>query len=149
LVSGVQGVLNRLYVSQLKEKKMGSYIKAALLVIVLVVLVTFGIKNNGLIRLHYYFDTHSMEIPIYALVYVSIIIGIFVGMLVGINSRFNQRRRIKTLEKENRELKSKVHAELPEEKTEETPTEETSLEETQLIESPETETDKVKTESGN
>jgi uncharacterized integral membrane protein len=97
---------------------MGSYVKAILLLIVLVGLVTFGINNLEPIRLHYYFKLSSMPLPLYGVVYGAIIIGIFIGMLVGINSRFGQRKKIKELKRENRELQAKVGAERPEEKIE-------------------------------
>lgn len=96
---------------------MGSYFKAILLLIVLVVLVTFGINNLEPIRLHYYFDLSSMPLPLYGVVYGAIVIGIFIGMIVGINSRFTQRKKIKVLRKENRELHEKVGAEPVEEKS--------------------------------
>ena len=97
---------------------MGSYVKAILLLIVLVGLVTFGINNLEPIRLHYYFNLSSMPLPLYGVVYGAIILGIFIGMLVGINSRFGQRKKIKELKRENRELQAKVGEERPEEKIE-------------------------------
>ena len=87
---------------------MGSYIKALLLLIVLVVLVTFGIKNNETMVLHFYFQYKSIPIPVYAVVYGSLIIGVLIGMIVGINARFTQRKKIRQLQKENRNLKDKV-----------------------------------------
>jgi hypothetical protein len=42
---------------------MGSYVKALLLLIVLVVLVTFGIKNNETMILHFYFQLSSIPLP--------------------------------------------------------------------------------------
>ena len=114
---------------------MGSYIKALLLLIVLVVLVTFGIKNNETMTLHFYFQASSMPIPVYAVVYGSLIVGIFVGMIVGINARFAQRKKLKELQKENRDLKAKVE-QAPEEKAEEESAveeEETPPEETQEV----------------
>jgi len=100
---------------------MGSYFKAILLLIVLVALVTFGIQNNETLILNYYFGMNSMPIPVYGIVYASILLGIFIGMLVGFSARFNQRKRIKILEKENRNLKSKVSDETSEEQPEEQP----------------------------
>ena len=96
---------------------MGGYFKAIVLLIVLVALVTFGIKNNELIRLHYYFDLNSMPLPLYGIVYAAIIIGIFLGMLVGISTRFGQRKKLKALQKENRALQEKVGAEPAAEKS--------------------------------
>ena len=87
---------------------MGSYIKALLLLIVLVVLVTFGIKNNETMVLHFYFQYKSVPIPVYAVVYGALIIGVLIGMIVGINARFTQRKKIRQLQKENRNLKDKV-----------------------------------------
>ena len=87
---------------------MGSYFKALLLLIVLVALVTFGIQNLEEVKLYYYFNLHSMPIPIYGIVYGSILVGLFIGMLVGISARFGQRSKIKQLQQENRGLKDKV-----------------------------------------
>ena len=111
---------------------MGSYFKAIVLLIVLVALVTFGIQNNETLKLHYYFGMHSMPLPVYGIVYASILIGIFIGMLIGINTRLHQRKRIKVLERENRDLKSKVAEETPPE----TPTE-------QSVEQPEDNTQEM------
>ena len=110
---------------------MGSYFKALLLLIVLVVLVTFGIKNNETMTLHYYFQLSSMPVPVYAVVYGSLVIGVFIGMIVGISTRFTQRKKIKQLQKENRSLRDKI-PEPAEEKTPEeqkTPAEDTADEE--------------------
>ena len=104
---------------------MGSYFKAILLLIVLVVLVTFGIKNNETMTLHYYFQLSSMPVPVYAVVYGSLLVGVFIGMIVGISARFTQRKKLKQLQKENRSLRAKV----PEPAEEKTPVEETADEE--------------------
>ena len=124
---------------------MGSYIKALLLLIVLVVLVTFGIKNNETMVLHFYFQYKSIPIPVYAVVYGTLIIGVLIGMIVGINARFSQRKKIRQLQKENRDLKDKVVKPAPDEKTvEETVVErdasldetgDASLDQTQVIQS--------------
>ena len=117
---------------------MGSYIKALLLLIVLVVLVTFGIKNNETMILHSYFQWSSPPIPVYAVVYGSLILGILIGEIVGISARFSQRKKLKELQKENRALKAKV-AEAPEEKS----VVESDVEET---EAPQEEVEEVKNE---
>jgi uncharacterized integral membrane protein len=94
---------------------MKNYIKAVFLIIVLLFLVTFGIKNNQPVRLNYYFEWHTIDFPLYILAYASIVIGIFIGMLIGINYRFQQRRKIKILEKLTNELKAKAEKEKKEE----------------------------------
>ena len=112
---------------------MGSYFKWLLIVIVIVILVTFGINNSETVKLNYYFQLSSMPMPVYAVVYGSLIVGVFIGMIVGIGVRFTQRKKLKALQKENRDLKAKV-AEAPEEKSvvepvveeKETPQEETA-----------------------
>jgi uncharacterized integral membrane protein len=134
---------------------MGSYIKALLLLIVLAVLVTFGIKNNETMVLHFYFQYKSIPIPVYAVVYGALIIGVLIGMIVGINARFSQRKKIKQLQKENRDLKNKVVKPAPDEKTvEETApverdasldeTGDASLDETQVIQGESEDEEEVK-----
>ena len=90
---------------------MKGYLKATGLVILLLFLVTFGIKNNQLVKLHYYFGFHSRDFPLYILAYGCAIIGIFIGMIVGITNRFHQRKKIQILEKYNSELKASAEKE--------------------------------------
>jgi len=124
---------------------MAHYFKALLLVVVLVVLVTFGIQNNETVKLHYYFGMSSMPFPVYGIVYASILVGIFVGMLVGITSRFHQRKKLKALEKENSRLKEKMgEEEKPQAEKEEAP-----VLESPSVESSSDETPEVKSESEN
>lgn len=124
---------------------MAHYFKALLLVVVLVVLVTFGIQNNETVKLHYYFGMSSMPFPVYGIVYASILVGIFIGMLVGITSRFHQRKKLKALEKENSRLKEKMgEEEKPQAEKEEAP-----VLESPSVESSSDETPEVKSESEN
>ena len=126
---------------------MGSYIKTILILIVLVVLVTFGIKNNETMILHFYFQLKSMPIPVYAVVYGSLLLGIFIGMIVGISARFTQRKKIKELQKENRTLKDKVAEPEVEEPTAEEKAvveAESSLDETQAIQNESEDEEEVK-----
>ena len=87
---------------------MGTYLKAIVLVIILLFLTTFGIKNNQPLQAYYYFNIETAPMPLYGVVYISIIVGIVIGMLVGISSRFSMRRMVKILQRENKELKEKV-----------------------------------------
>ena len=126
---------------------MGSYIKTILILIVLVVLVTFGIKNNKTMILDFYFQLQSMPIPVYAVVYGSLLLGIFIGMIVGISARFTQRKKIKELQKENRSLKDKVAESAVEEPTAEEKAvveTESSLDETQAIQNESEDEEEVK-----
>jgi len=95
---------------------MGTYLKVTVLVIVLLFLTTFGVKNSQPMRLYYYFDIETFELPFFALLYICIAIGIFLGMIVGVSRRFNLGRTVKDLERENRQLKEKTKEEVkPEE----------------------------------
>lgn len=104
-----------------KEERMTGYIKSIILIIVLLFLVTFGVKNSQPIQLYYYLKFETGAFPLYGLVYISIVIGIVIGMLVGVYDRFDLRRRVKRLERENRELKEKVVEEQEGEEEEEAP----------------------------
>ena len=95
---------------------MGSYIKGIILIIILLFFITFGVKNSQLIRLNYYFDILTAELPLYGLVYISIVIGIFIGMIMGLQTRLSLRKTVKNLQKENKALREKV---VEEEKAEE------------------------------
>lgn len=90
---------------------MKSYLKAIGLIIILLFLVTFGIRNNQLIQLNYYFDFRTVDFPLYLLAYGCATIGIFIGMLIGITSRLHQRKKVKMLTKLNTELKAKADKE--------------------------------------
>jgi len=90
------------------------YIKSIIMVIILLFLVTFGVKNSQPIQI-YYLDFQTGAFPLYGLVYLCIVIGIVIGMIVGIYDRIDLRRRVKRLERENRELKEKIVEEEKEE----------------------------------
>ena len=87
---------------------MGKYIKSIILIIVLLFLVTFGVKNSHPTQLRYYFDLVSVDIPLYGVVYLAIVMGIIIGMFVGIYDQIALRGRVRRLQRENRELKEKV-----------------------------------------
>ena len=87
---------------------MGVYIKWVILIIVLLFFITFGVKNSDPVYLNYYFDIANLALPLYALAYISILVGIFIGMLVGILSRFSLGRKVRSLEKENKQLHETV-----------------------------------------
>ncbi|UCG64707.1 MAG: DUF1049 domain-containing protein [Deltaproteobacteria bacterium] len=98
---------------------MGSYVKGIILIIVLLFLVTFGVKNSQPIQLYYHLNFETGCFPLYALAYISIVIGIVIGMLVGIYARIDLRRRIRRLQRENKELKERVEEKVVEEEKEE------------------------------
>ena len=87
---------------------MVSYLKGIILIIALIILVTFGVKNSQPVQLNYYFNMVSAGIPVYGIVYLSIVIGIVVGMIVGIYSRLALRRTVRQLQRDINELKARV-----------------------------------------
>jgi uncharacterized integral membrane protein len=91
-----------------------TYIKSIILIIVLLFLITFGVKNNQATALNYYFNITGM-IPLYGIVYISIIIGIIIGMIVGISSRITLGKKVKYLQREARELREKLEESMGEE----------------------------------
>ena len=94
---------------------MARYIKSIIMVVILLFLVTFGVKNSQPIQIYYYLNFQTGAFPLYILVYLCIVIGIVIGMIVGIYDRIDLRRRVKRLERENRELKEKAAEEEKEE----------------------------------
>ena len=94
---------------------MKSYFKAIGLIIIILFLVTFGIHNNQLIQLKYFFDFQSNEFPLYLLAYACATIGIIIGMFIGMINRFHQRKKIKMLTKLNNEWKAKAEKDKKEE----------------------------------
>jgi len=96
-----------------------AYVKSIILIIVLLFLITFGVKNNQPTLLNYYFNISTGTIPLYGIVYISIIIGIIIGMIVGISNRLALRRNARHLQQENRALREKAEEERKEEEEEE------------------------------
>jgi len=85
-----------------------AYVKSIILIIVLLFLITFGVKNNQPTLLNYYFSITTGTIPLYGIVYISIIIGIIIGMIVGISSRLALHRKVRHFQRENRALRENV-----------------------------------------
>jgi len=85
-----------------------AYVKSIILIIVLLFLITFGVKNNQPVLLSYYFNITTGTIPLYGLVYISIIIGMIIGMIVGVSSRVTWKRRLRQVQGENRELRGEI-----------------------------------------
>jgi uncharacterized integral membrane protein len=94
---------------KIRSSLMGTYVKSIILIIVLGFLVTFGIKNSQVVQLSYYFfQTQSWSIPLYVIIYISVVIGVLLGMVIGLSWRMGLKKKIRSLEKENRELTKRV-----------------------------------------
>ena len=84
------------------------YVKSIILIIILLFLITFGVKNSQPAQLNYYLNILTAPIPLYGIVYVSIVIGIIIGMIMGVSSRFNLWRKVRSFQRETRELREKL-----------------------------------------
>jgi len=87
---------------------MGNYIKGTILVLVLLFLTTFGIKNSQVVSIEYYFNGLNFNIPLYGLAYICVLIGFLIGIATGIVKRFQQNRRVTELRHEIKVLEKKV-----------------------------------------
>ena len=87
---------------------MGVYVKASVLIIVLLVSVTFGVKNSQPTQLTYYFHLMDLTLPLYVILYSLLLVGILIGMLIGLQSRLKYRKMIKQLQQDILELKEKI-----------------------------------------
>lgn len=85
-----------------------SYFKAIVLIIVLVFFATFSIKNSGTVAIAYYFGLLNFSAPLYLIVLACLLIGFVIGLLFSLAGRFTLKKRLKTLEKEYKE----IHTEL-------------------------------------
>ena len=98
---------------------MKSYAKGIVLLVILLFLVTFGMRNNQSILIQYYFDI-AVQMPLFGIVFISIIIGMLIGIGIGFYKRFGLGRTITDLKLENRKLKTNL-AERGEETTAHSP----------------------------
>jgi uncharacterized integral membrane protein len=89
---------------------MRSYIRSALLILILLFLVTFGLKNSRPISLAYYFGLTTTAMPLYVLLYIAFFIGILIGIVAGFFRRRSLQKSVKALQRENRELKGQPGA---------------------------------------
>jgi lipopolysaccharide assembly protein A len=87
---------------------MGTYVKWALIIIILLFFITFGVQNSRSVTLNYYFDIEGIQLPLYGLVFISILLGIFAGMMVGITDRLAMKKRLRDLERQSRSLKEEI-----------------------------------------
>lgn len=77
---------------------MGNYVRAIFLIVVVLFLISFGIKNSQTVDLNY-LGMKAISLPLYALIFISVLMGILGGMSVGLGRRMELKRRIRSLEK--------------------------------------------------
>jgi uncharacterized integral membrane protein len=86
---------------------MTKYLKIFILIVIVLLLISFGLKNSEPVPLNYYFDLSLARIPLYAVIYLSIILGLLIGLSVGFTRRLRLRRTVKNLESENKAVRTK------------------------------------------
>ena len=78
---------------------MRNYLKGGLTVLVILLVITFAMKNNQAVELHYYYNIVNMQLPAYALVFLSLFIGILLGLVIGWYRSLSLKKQIKQLQK--------------------------------------------------
>ncbi len=89
---------------------MKGYLKATVLLIVLVLLVTFGVQNRQPVSVSYFFGIGSPAIPLYGLLYLSVFVGVLIGLLAAVPGRLRLRKAVKFLQSENQGLKERLRS---------------------------------------
>lgn len=85
-----------------------SYFKAIVLIIVLVFVATFSIKNSGSVNISYYFGILDLSAPLYLIVLACLVIGAVIGFLFCLAGRFTLKKRLRKLEKEYKEMHTEL-----------------------------------------
>ncbi len=74
-------------------------IKTLLLSLLLILIITFSIKNAGYVSVRYFSLTDDFEIPFFFLVLLSFSLGMFAGMILDLARRHQLRRAIRRQQK--------------------------------------------------
>lgn len=64
-------------------------------IFLVILLVTFSLKNTQYINVEYYFGLSLQRIPLFLLIFISILIGMFIGNISGLFEKIQLRRKIK------------------------------------------------------
>ena len=95
------------------------YLKSAVLVLVLLLLISFGLKNQQGVQIFYFFGFSTAEVPLYAMVYLCVFIGILIGLAAAFPGRHALRKRVRGLKQENAGLQADLNRLTPPEPGEE------------------------------
>ena len=82
-------------------------IKTFLLSLLLILIVTFSIKNAGYVSVRYFGLTKDFEIPLFLPVLLSFSLGMFVGVILDLIKRHQSRKAIRRQQKLMGELQKK------------------------------------------
>ncbi len=88
---------------------MRNYLKGGLTVVVVLIIITFAIKNNQAVQLHYYFNSLNVQLPAYALVFLSLFLGILLGLLIGWYRSLHLKKQVKRLKQDRFSDLAKTH----------------------------------------
>ncbi|MDD5476051.1 MAG: LapA family protein [Syntrophales bacterium] len=76
---------------------MWNILKVIIFLVIMIIIATFAVQNQGMVSLNWYFNLTGIEVPLYILLYGSIVGGILLGLAVGGTQRLS-------LWKKNRQL---------------------------------------------
>ena len=82
-------------------------IKTFLLSLLLILIITFSIKNAGPVSVRYFGLTKDFEIPLFLPVLLSLSLGMFVGLVLDLIKRHHLRKAIRRQQKLMGELQKK------------------------------------------
>ena len=77
-------------------------------VVIMIFLVAFAVKNNTPVRLYYYFNFQSPEIPLFVIVLVSVFIGALCVWLMALFDKLRMKMIISKKEKTIREMEKEL-----------------------------------------
>lgn len=76
--------------------------------VVMIFLVTFAVKNNTPIKLYYYFNFQSPEIPLFLVVLASVFIGALFVWMLALFDRIRLKMSVSKKDKKIRELEKEL-----------------------------------------
>ncbi len=78
---------------------MRTFINTCGIVFIIVVLLTFSMKNTHPVELHYYYDV-TLTFPTWALILIPFFIGVIAGNLLDVVQRFKMKNELRKIKRE-------------------------------------------------
>ncbi len=97
---------------------MRNFLNAVFLIITIMFLITFSMKNDQEVSLSYYFVESLPAVPLSILLLLCFFSGVIVGALMDVTQRWGLRREIKRLKKSHQELENELKTSAPVEQEE-------------------------------
>lgn len=84
---------------------MRTFINTCGIVFIMIVLLSFSMKNNHQIDIHYYYDV-TIPMPAWAVIIVPFFTGVIMGNILDVVQRYRLKREVKRLKREFKEIGS-------------------------------------------